>query len=228
MSILYTKNNKEKINETGAKKSKTKAIIASTLATLIVLSGAVTAVGLNSSHQEAKKDISSSGAFYCDVTECLENFGSNLSANHIIEHLNENKYVSNIEYQESEMVSQVPQGYIKVTIVERTYTKEDGTKVKEYEEPLYSLWMGEYKYTAPNGGTIKIMGKKEYKDSNGEIHTEYVEPIQMITPPTITFEWKIPETDETYRVKYAYSRSDNEWKHVSKELIQNKELTKTK
>lgn len=228
MSILNTKNNKEKINETGAKKTKAKAIIASTLATLIVLSGAVTAVGLNSSHQAAKKDISSSGAFHCEITECLENFGSNLSANHIVEHLNEHKYISNIEYQDSEMIYQVPQGYIKLTIVERTYTKEDGTKVKEYEEPLYSLWNGEYKYTAPNGGTIKTMGKKEYKDSNGEIHTEYVEPMQMFTPSTITFDWEIPETEETYNVKYAYSRAENEWKPISKELIQNKELTKTK
>lgn len=228
MSILNTKNNKEKIKETGAKKSKAKAIIASTLATLIVLSGAVTAVGLNSSHQEAKYDISASGAFYCDITEGLSFLGSKVSANHIIEHLMEHKYVSNIEYCESELVYQVPQGYTKVTIVERTYTKEDGTKVKEYEEPLYSLWNGEYKYTAPNGGTIKVMGKKEYIDSNGELHTEYVEPIQMITAPTITFDWGIPETGETYKVNYAYSRSENEWKHISSELIQNKELTKAK
>lgn len=228
MSILNTNNNIKKINETGAKKSKTKAIIASTLATLIVLSGAITAVGLDSSHQETRNDISSSGAFHCDITECLAIFGSNLSANHIVEHLNEHKYVSNIEYQESETVSQLPQGYIKVTTVERTYAKEDGTKVKEYEEPLYSLWNGEYKYTAPNGGTIKTMGKKEYKDSNGEIHTEYVEPMQMFTPTTITFDWEIPEIGKTYNVKYAYSRSENEWKLISKELIQNKELTKTK
>ena len=38
------------------------------------------------------------------------------------------------------MVSQVPQGYIKVTIVERTYTKEDGTKVKEYEEYFFDSY----------------------------------------------------------------------------------------
>lgn len=228
MSILNTKNNQEKTNETGAKKSNTRAILAAALATLTVLSGTIAAVGLNKSHQVAKKDIMPCAAFHCDISEGLSYIDSQTSANHIIDHLNEYEFVSNVEYSESETKYMAPAGYTIVSIVERTYTKEDGTKVRECEEPLKTLVDGEYVYSAPNGGTIKQMGKKEYKDSNGEVHTDYVELQQVLTPPTITFNWNFPDTGNALKCVYSYSTFENEWFEVSEELVQSKELTKTK
>lgn len=235
MSILNNKKNQEKLNETGAtlKDCLTSAVLISLGVTLIL--GSFKVGSLGKSHERwinAEARICAvypqTGGNYCKITHALSKYGTKESANHIIEHLNKNEYVSNIEYHEPETLYTVPAGYTICNIVEMSFIKEDGTSEKQYYEPLKTLVDGEYKYSAPNGGTIKQMGKKEYKDENGEIHTEYLEPTEELIPASITYNWSSIDSDVEYRIKYEYNTEENNWDYVSSVPIQTKELTKTK
>lgn len=238
MSILNNKKNQEKLNETGAEKLNAKFILSAALPALlssVIICGCLVGNLLISSHQICSNSDARICAVYpqtaadcCKITHTLSIFGTKASANHVIEHLNKNEYVSNIEYHEPETLYTVPVGYTICNIVEMSSIKEDGTSEKQYYEPLKTLVDGEYKYSAPNGGTIKQMGKKEYKDENGEIHTEYIDLTEELIPASITYNWSSIDSDVEYRINYEYNKEENYWDYVSSVPIQTKELTKTK
>ena len=148
------------------------------------------------------------GEMYPTSCEKLLELESNYneSIEHILYHLNQDEAISNIEVNDEKTTYQAPSGYTLVTIVERSYTKEDGTKVKEYEEPLKSLVDGEYVYSAPNGGTIKTMAQKKYTDAEGVTHTEYAEAEKITYRPHINY---IFQTEEGKKMQCQLVYIDN-------------------
>lgn len=226
MSILNTKNNQEKATSTGAKKS-TKIICLLALATGIV--AMVLASQLSGAYETDAKEISCQKQYgekypiYCETTRELQESNYKESIEHILYHLNQDEAISQIEVIDEKTIYMAPSGYTIVTIVERAYTKEDGTKVVEYETPLKTLVDGEYVYSAPNGGLIKTMAQKKYIDSEGVERTEYVEPEVITLRPHIDYLYQTDDGKQQCRIIYI----ENSWVQIVPTLVEEQQtLTK--